>query len=169
MPSLAPEWVSREDFSPPSRSLSTGAPRAPGRPSRPSVRRGRVLDAEEGGAGAEPIGRIAWSLGVAPDDALRRSGAIVERDRAVGQLGADGDHLLADPGQAEIGDLEDARLRDQEIARLDVAVAVAVPAAGRAPCRCKTGFRTAAPEAGRASACRSTRDRSPPRTSSIIT
>ena len=60
---------------------------------------------------------------IGPDDRLV-SGGLGQRDRAVGQLGADRDHLLADPRQPEIRDLEGTFLGHQQVARLDVAVAV---------------------------------------------
>ena len=53
-----------------------------------------------------------------------RVGGLGQRDRAVGQLGAHGHHLLADPRQPEIGDLQRPFLGHQQVARLDVAVAV---------------------------------------------
>ena len=65
----------------------------------------------------DPVPRIG------PDDRVT-DGGFGQRDRAIGQLGPHGHHLLADPRQPEVGDLERAVLGHQQVARLDVAVAV---------------------------------------------
>ena len=67
--------------------------------------------------GTDPVPRIG------EDDRLPRRG-LGQRDRAVGQLGTERHHLLADPRQPEIGDLERPLLGHQQVARLDVAVAM---------------------------------------------
>ena len=72
---------------------------------------------------AKPIGRTSWSRASAKMIRCGDFESIGQRDRAVGKLGTKRHHLLADPRQAEVGDLQDAVLGDKQIAGLDVAMA----------------------------------------------
>jgi hypothetical protein len=56
---------------------------------------------------------------VGPDNRLG-SNAVGEWNRAIGQLGADGDQFLADPRQAKVGDFERPIFGYEQIAGLDV-------------------------------------------------
>jgi len=73
------------------------------------------------------VGEANWPdflvPGIGKDDPLWSFRSIGQRDRAVGKLGTKRNHFLADPRQAEVGDLQDAVLGDEQIAGLDVAMA----------------------------------------------